>query len=414
MMRSGTFSRKTAGILVVGGALVGVLVAGIGSAQDAGSRSFAGPPSFADVVEQVRPAVVTISVTKDPVRMSSIQGGSPFAGTPFDDFFERFGGDGWSMPAPQPVHGEGSGFIVDSDGYVATNNHVVDGASDVVVTLISGEELPARVVGIDAQTDLALLKIDSRDDLPSLELGDSDHARVGDWVLAIGNPFGLGGSATAGIISARGRDIRSGPYDDYLQIDAPINSGNSGGPVFNAAGEVIGVNTAIFSPNGGNIGIGFAIPSNQAKDVLDQLREQGSVSRGWLGVEIRSVGSGEGGEFDRFRAPEEGAEIARVVVDGPADRAGLASGDVVVRLDGEVVDSPRTLSRLVAALDAGDEVDIEYLRDGERRESQAVLGMRDEDQLRAAVEPPPSARQQPKYREYEYRYQRPEFPRYRR
>lgn len=403
MLRSSRFSRSFWAALAVGGVIVGWFAAGLGEAQDGprtATAGFAGLPSFADVVEQVSPAVVNIVVTKDAIRVSANQDGSPFAGTPFDDFFERFGfgGDQWSMPQPQPARGEGSGFIIDSDGYIATNYHVVDGASEVTVTLNSGEQLRASVVGTDPRTDLALLKVDNGGDLPALRLGDSDRARVGDWVLAIGNPFGLGGSATAGIISARGRDIHSGPYDDFLQIDAPINAGNSGGPVFNSAGEVIGINTAIFSPNGGNIGIGFAIPANQATSVLDELREHGAVSRGWLGVEIRPVDS----ERDADSVPN-GAVIERVVADGPADRAGLASGDIVVGFDGQTVDSPRTLSRLVGMLDAGDKVEIEYLRQGTRRDASAELGKLDESELRASVEPD---QQQPPYRYY--RYQIPE------
>ena len=402
MLRSSRFSRPSWAMLVVGGVLVGWLAADLGEAQDesgASSASFAGPPSFADVVEQVSPAVVNIAVTKDPVRLSANSGGSPFAGAPFEDFLDRFGFGGEQWMAPQPTRGEGSGFIVDSDGYIATNYHVVDGASEVTVTLDSGEQLRAQVVGTDPRTDLALLKVENGGALPALALGDSDRARVGDWVLAIGNPFGLGGSATAGIISARGRDIQSGPYDDFLQIDAPINSGNSGGPVFNAAGEVIGINTAIFSPNGGNIGIGFAIPSNQANDILDELRRQGAVSRGWLGVEIRTAEVVQDQVVD---ADSRGALIERVVADGPAERAGLRSGDIVVAFDGETVESPRTLSRLVGARDAGDVVEIEILRDGDREQVSTVLGMLDDDQLRAAAEPAPQQR----YRDY--RYQIPE------
>jgi serine protease Do len=382
--------------LAVGGALLGLLAAGLGSAQDgrsAESATFAGPPSFADVIEQVSPAVVNISVTKQAVRYSSGPGGSPFAGAPLDELFERFGfgGEQWRMPSPAPRRGEGSGFIIDADGYIATNNHVVDGASEVTVRLKSGEELAARVVGTDERTDLALLKVEDRQNLPTLNLGDSDQSRVGDWVLAIGNPFGLGGSATAGIISARGRDIQSGPYDDYLQIDAPINAGNSGGPVFNARGEVIGINTAIFSPNGGNIGIGFAIPSNQARSILNELRDGGVVSRGWLGVEIRPAGQGQAqgpaGQPSGQDEERTGALVARVVANGPAESAGLRSGDIITRFDGQVIETARSLSRLVGELDAGDEVALEYQRDGQRHETTTVLGEIDETDVRASLEP---------------------------
>lgn len=397
MMRIRKFSRSTWATLAVGGVLVGVLAAGLGAApEDAHSAGFAGPPSFADVLEQVSPAVVTIAVTMEPVQTSAQ--GAPYGNSPFDDFLQRFGlqgGPQWNVPDMQPRMGEGSGFIIDSDGYIATNNHVVDGATQVKVTLKSGEELTAKVVGTDPSTDLALLKVDDGKRLPSLEWGDSDKARVGDWVLAIGNPFGLGGSATAGIISARGRDIQSGRYDDFIQVDAAINSGNSGGPIFNSAGQVIGINTAIISPNGGNVGIGMAIPSNQAKSVLAELRDHGTINRGWLGLEIGPA------END-----QSGAEVASVVVNSPADEAGLTDGDIVTKLNDKTIDSPKTLSRLVGNLEPGDKVRIEYLRDGKQLETTTVLGALDNGDQRAAVQPV-----EPDQRSYRfYRYETPETP----
>jgi serine protease Do len=400
MMRKDRFSRSAWTKLAAGGVAVGLLAAGLGVAQDdASSTGFAGPPSFADVIEEVSPAVVNIAVTMQPVRVSG-------RGVPFEDLLEPFGfpGQQWNIPDMRPRQGEGSGFIIDGDGYIATNYHVVNGASEVTVTLNTGEELTATVVGTDPSTDLALLRIENGRDLPALDFGDSDRARVGDWVLAIGNPFGLGGSATAGIISARGRDIRSGRYDDFIQVDAAINSGNSGGPVFNAAGEVIGINTAIISPNGGNVGIGMAIPSNQAIGVLDELRENGSVSRGWLGVSIGPLDAP--GDLEVPAGVTAGALIDAVEPGSPAAMAGLARGDIVTELDGLAIDSPRTLSRLVGDLDAGAEVEIGYLRVGETRETSVVLGALDESEMRAAVQPVEPETQPFRY----YRFQRPEAP----
>jgi serine protease Do len=291
-----------------------------------------GTSSFADVIERVSPAVVNIAVTQLARTTSGRPGPQGWrGGPPVEEFFGRFFQfEAPNMPAPQPRReGLGSGFLIDAGGYVVTNNHVIDGADEIVVTLNDGRQYDATLAGHDPKTDLALLKIAADEPLPYVRFADSDHSRVGDWVLAIGNPFGLGGTATAGIISARGRDIQSGPYDDYLQIDAPINSGNSGGPVFNARGEVIGINTAIFSPNGGNIGIGFAIPANQARLVVDQLRESGAVERGWLGVEIQDLDTDLAASLG-LESPQ-GALIANVSSDGPARKAGFEPGDVVTR-----------------------------------------------------------------------------------
>jgi len=362
--------------LVAGAAIVStILVAGLGVAQDRQAASFAALPSFADVVEAVNPSVVTVSVMMQPVGLQSSSGQAPWSGTPYENFFGRFG---FPEQMPAPRQGMGSGFVIDPDGYIATNNHVVDGAREVTVTLSTGEELPARVVGTDPRTDLALIKVDAGRNLPALRFGDSDRARVGEWVLAIGNPFGLGGTATAGIISARGRDIHAGAYDDFLQIDAAINSGNSGGPVFNASGEVIGINTAIFSPSGGNVGIGFAIPSNQARNVLDELREDGVVSRGWLGIEMTPVTDAAGNS-------RAGVRVERVDPVGPAAEAGIEAGDVITQFNGTAIDSTRTLARLVGELDAGDKVDIEVQRDGNARKLTARLGKLDETPLQAAA-----------------------------
>jgi serine protease Do len=338
--------------------------------------------SFADVIESVSPAVVNISVTKAPQALPTAspfgwrvpedgRGRAPGPQSPLDEFFGRFFEmPGQPMPEPR-MEGQGSGFLIDPSGYVVTNNHVIDGADEIVVTLQDGRKLDATLIGRDAKTDLAVIKVSSSG-LPHVVFGDSDAARVGDWVVAIGNPFGLGGTATAGIISARGRDIQSGPYDDYLQIDAPINRGNSGGPVFNVAGEVVGVNTAIFSPNGGNIGIGFAIPANQAKAVIDELKARGSVERGWLGVQIQSLDEDLAASFGLD--DERGALVTEVVRDGPAERGGVLAGDVITHFNGREIDSARTLSRAVGDADPDDTARITVWRDGRSRELSVELG----------------------------------------
>lgn len=347
------------------------------SADEASDRPvpvITGPVSFADVVEQVSPAVVNIAVEKAGAPVPTGLPGLSRRGTPFDEFFGRFFErpevpDSARRPRSQAL---GAGFIVDADGYIVTNHHVIEGADRVIVRFADGEEAEARIVGRDPKTDLALLKVDTGEALPFVAFGDSDRARVGDWVLAIGNPFGLGGSATAGIISARGRDIRSGPYDDYLQIDAPINSGNSGGPVFNGAGQVIGVNTAIISPNGGNIGIGLAIPARQAAAVVAALKQQGSVTRGWLGVQIQGLDGDLAEALDL--GDSRGALIAEVMSNSPADQAGLLAGDVITHFDGERIDDARHLSRVVANARPGESVEVEILREGHQRKIEVKLG----------------------------------------
>jgi serine protease Do len=350
--------------------------------NEAQAQTFAVPQagaSFADVVERVSPAVVNIAVSKTLRSMptSSLPGmpGSPRGGSPLDEFFGRFfeGQPGQGSPSrPRQSEGQGSGFVIDADGYIVTNRHVIEDAERVVVTFPSGEKLDATVIGQDSRTDLALIKVEADRPLTAVSFGDSDRARVGEWVLAIGNPFGLGGTATAGIISARGRDIQSGPYDDYLQIDAPINSGNSGGPVFNGAGEVVGINTAIFSPNGGNIGIGFAIPANQARSVIADLRANGTVDRGWLGVQIQDIDADLAQTLGL--ADAKGALVADVVGDGPADEAGLVAGDVIRRFAGLEVESAKALGRMVGETDSGERVDVEVWRDGRARKLEVSLG----------------------------------------
>ncbi|MCB1745915.1 MAG: DegQ family serine endoprotease [Gammaproteobacteria bacterium] len=329
---------------------------------------------FADVIAEVQPAVVKISVTKTIGGVARLGGqAAPFDGGPFGEFLRRFGPFSF-VPQGEPetkAEGLGSGFIIDADGYVVTNNHVIDGADVIGITLNDGREFDAELVGNDPLTDLALLKIKDGKNLPHLEFGDSDAARVGDWVVAIGSPFGFGGSATAGIISARGRDIHSGPYDDYLQIDAPINSGNSGGPIVDASGRVIGVNTAIFSPNGGNIGIGFAIPAQDAQRIVAELKDKGSVTRGWLGVQIQGVNP-DVAEALNLNKPT-GALVASVVPKSPAALAGVQPGDVILRFNETDITEPRDLSRVVASTEPGSKVSIEVMRRGEERRLAAVI-----------------------------------------
>ncbi len=345
-----------------------------------------GPVSFADVVDAVSPAVVNIAVQK--VTRTGFSGNRTRTPEvmPFGEYFGRFfeglpGQNRDSQPLERRSRALGSGFIVSADGYIVTNNHVIADSDEVLVVLEGGDELEAEVVGTDPRTDIALLKVDHAAPLPFVEFGDSDAARVGEWVLAIGNPFGFGGSATAGIISARSRDLNSGPYDDYLQIDAPINSGNSGGPVFNGAGQVIGINTAIVSPNGGNIGIGLAIPATQAQPIVESLMANGSVTRGWLGVQIQSLDDDLAAALGA--ADGQGALVSEVTDASPADEAGIEPGDVIRSVDGELIEDSRHLSRVIARSGPGRRVEIEVLRDGRERELTVALG--DLDTASAAV-----------------------------
>jgi serine protease Do len=312
----------------------------------------AGPSSFADVVDRVKPAVVSVKVKlNDDESSDGDSQAAPDLPPPLDHFFRRFGlpgggGDGGTAPHRHGGQAQGSGFFISSDGYIVTNNHVVDHTSDVTVITADGKSIPAKVIGVDTKTDLALLKVEGAD-FP-FETFASKAPRVGDWVLAVGNPFGLGGTVTAGIVSARGRDIGSGPYDDFLQIDAPVNHGNSGGPTFNAEGQVVGVNTAIFSPSGGSVGIGFAISSDVVKSVVQQLKESGFVTRGWIGVQIQSVTQDIADSLGL--KDTGGALVAQAEKDSPAEKAGIKSGDVITAVDGEAVADPHDLAKRIAAL----------------------------------------------------------------
>ncbi|MDQ2105421.1 DegQ family serine endoprotease [Azospirillum isscasi] len=354
------------------------------------------PASFADLAAKVSPAVVNVSTTQQAKaergnpRMPAFPPGSPFEEF-FRQFQDQFGQEEGPEAEPRGKVGSlGSGFIIDTAGHVVTNNHVIDGADEIKVTLQDGTELPATLVGRDAKTDIALLKVKSDTPLPALEWGDSDAARVGDWIMAVGNPFGLGGTVTSGIISARGRDIHSGPYDDYLQLDAAINRGNSGGPTFTMDGRVIGINTAIYSPNGGSVGIGFAIPSNIAKQVVAQLKESGQVARGWLGVKIQEI-SPEIAESVGLSQPK-GALVAEVTPDSPAAKAGVRQGDVILAYGGKPVNTLRDLTRRVADTKAGDSVDMTVVRKGKETTLTAhIAPLPGEQRVAAAEEGGPAA-----------------------
>jgi serine protease Do len=352
--------------------------------------------SFADLAEQVAPAVVTIITTQKSstpmVRFEGDRRRLPFApDSPFPEFFDRFFDrgdleDGTPMMPKVPeqrVRGLGSGFIMSPEGYVITNNHVVAEAQDIEVTLKGGESFKAEMVGRDEKTDLALLKIERDEPFAHVGFGDSDKVRVGDWVMAVGNPFGLGGTVTAGIVSARGRDLNGGALIDFLQIDAAINRGNSGGPLFDGDGDVVGINTAIFTPNGGNVGIGFAIPSKLAKEVVAQLREHGKVERGWLGVRIQPV-TPDLAEALALEAPH-GALVASVEEESPAAAAGLEAGDVILGWDGREVERFKDLPRFVAATRAGDEVKVEVWRKKKARTLSVTTGTMPGTQRMAAL-----------------------------
>ena len=326
------------------------------------------PANFSELAEKARPGVVNIQVVK-PVKNAGVGFPYPF-GSPFGDFFGPFSGENpHQMPMQQGV---GSGFVFSSDGYILTNNHVVDDANQIKIKLADGKEYDAKVVGRDPKTDLALLKAEGVSGLHALQLGDSDSLKVGNWVVAIGSPFGLEQTVTAGIVSAKGRVIGSGPYDDFIQTDASINPGNSGGPLLNMAGQVVGINTAIFSQSGGNVGIGFAIPVNMAKEVVPQLEEKGHVTRGWLGVGIQKITP----ELAKSLGlkDEKGALVAQVVKGGPADKAGIETGDAIVELDGKKVDDSKDLPRMVASIPVGKTVTVKVLRGGKVVDREVKIG----------------------------------------
>ena len=402
-MRLVTLRNTALATALLPGLLTGTALAPMVWPQAAHAR--AAPSSFADLAADLLPAVVNISSLQAVQAKADRPAGPPDGpafppGSPFEQFFhdfmERHGqgqgqgqGQGHGDDQPdQPAHrGQalGSGFIVDASGIIVTNNHVIEGADDITVTLHDGTSLKATLVGKDDRSDIAVLKVKSDTPLPAVPFADSDTARVGDWVLAIGNPFGLGGSVTAGIVSARGRDIRQGPYDDFIQTDAAINRGNSGGPLFNMDGQVVGINTAIYSPSGGSIGIGFSIPSNMAKVVVEQLRDYGRAKRGWLGVQIQQVtpdiADGVG------LHPPRGAMVAGVTDNGPAAAAKIRGGDIILRFNGQDVKEMRNLQRIVAETEIGKQVPVTLWRDGKEQIVQASIGELPDDIQAASATP---------------------------
>jgi serine protease Do len=385
----------------VAGLGVAMLVAGPGGylpmslpawASSANAAETAIPHSagFADIVAKVKPAVISVRVKiAEDAKLTSMNENDddaiPFApGSPMEKFFQQFGFQ--NMPngmrhRHEMMTGEGSGFFISPDGYAVTNNHVVDHAKSVQVTTDDGTTHTAKVIGTDPKTDLALIKVDGKNAFPYVKF--AEHApRVGDWVVAVGNPFGLGGTVTAGIVSARGRDIGAGPYDDYIQIDAPINKGNSGGPAFNVDGDVIGVNTAIYSPSGGSVGIGFDIPADTAKMVVAQLKEHGHVTRGWLGVQVQPVTAGIAESLGMRKA--EGAIVDQLQPESPAAKAGIESGDVITAINGTPVKDSRELARTISMMAPNSSVKLEVLRKGESRSVTVTLAQMPNEQQASA------------------------------
>ncbi len=344
-------------------------------------RKVAQPIGFADIVEQVKPSVISVKVNINEKVSAKDDNNddSPFQpGSPMERFFRRFGGPDGMPPGLRgtprgrgAVTGQGSGFFISADGFAVTNNHVVDGADKVEVTTDDGKTFKAKVIGTDARTDLALIKVEGGSSFPFAKLSES-KPRIGDWVLAVGNPFGLGGTVTAGIVSASGRDIGNGPYDDFIQIDAPVNKGNSGGPAFNTEGEVMGVNTAIYSPSGGSVGIAFSIPASTVKSVIAQLKDKGSVSRGWIGVQIQPVTADIADSLGLKKA--EGALVAEPQANGPAAKAGIESGDVITAVNGESVKDARELARTIGGLAPGNSVKLDVLHKGQNKVLNLTLG----------------------------------------
>jgi serine protease Do len=388
-------ARRFVLLATVAGLGMGGTAIGTGALHQAGLPSYAAaadateitqrPVGFADLVEKVKPAVISVRVkVKAGSEMMSFDGDMPFPkNSPMERFFRRFGMPQFGMPNDEdmPDHqlqphghfmtGQGSGFFITADGYAVTNNHVVDKAKAVEITTDDGKTYDAKVIGSDSRTDLALIKVDGRSDFPYVKFADTTP-RIGDWVVAVGNPFGLGGTVTAGIVSARGRDIGFGPYDDYVQIDAPVNKGNSGGPTFDMEGNVIGVNTAIFSPSGGSVGIAFDIPAETVKTVVAQLKDKGFVSRGWIGVQIQPITS-DIAESLGLKGTE-GAIVAEPQADSPAAKAGIITGDVITAANGRVVKDAHDLAKQIGSMTPGATVKLTVWRKGEEKSFSLTLG----------------------------------------
>jgi serine protease Do len=362
----------------------------ISNARAADSFTQQQPAGFADLVAKVKPAVISVRVRMDDTSNAADLSSNEknllpsVQGSPFEKFFHQYGFNetpGGMRQPHQVIIGAGSGFFISPDGYAVTNNHVVDHAQSVQVTTDDGTIYKAKVIGTDPKSDLALIKVDGKSSFAYVNFADG-APRVGDWVVAVGNPFGLGGTVTAGIVSAQGRDIGSGPYDNYIQIDAPINKGNSGGPAFDTNGNVIGVNTAIYSPSGGSVGIGFDVPAQTAKMVVAELKDKGVVTRGWLGVQVQPVTKGIADSLGMKKA--EGAMVDGPQNGSPAAKAGVQSGDVVTALNGTSVKDSRDLARMVAALAPGSSVKLDILRSGESKTLTVTLGeLRNQQQANA-------------------------------
>jgi serine protease Do len=366
----------TAAIVGFYGNVSGSVISPISAAHAQAAVQFSG---FADIVEKVKPAVISVRVRIDVGPSIVDDGSTPFSSqeTPLERFFRRFGLPNERAPSDQAspprnlVTGQGSGFFISADGYAVTANHVIEKAQTVQVTTDDGKTYTAKVVGTDARTDVALIRVDGSGSFPYVKFAER-APRIGDWVIAVGNPFGLGGTVTAGIVSARGRDIGEGPYDDFIQIDAPVNRGNSGGPTFNIEGEVIGVNTAIYSPSGGSVGIAFAIPAETVKGVVAQLREKGKVVRGYIAVQIQEV-TPEIAESLGLKAAR-GALVAEPQANGPAAKAGIQAGDVITAINGREVVDARDVARTISSMAPGVSVRISVLRKGQKKDFNVSLG----------------------------------------